>query len=241
MVCEHEWRPTTVEHFDECARCGSYHNRDAPPSSEVYGPDYWDGHPDRSSMEDQVFNVETHTEGGVTKNAYVLGLIDCRAHEQVIEVGCAPGSLLRRLKCEAEFGIVLGIEYRAEYAHQVRGLTGPDVGVWFGEFPTVTKCLNGGATDLLIALDVFEHSHEPEAFLAECARLLKPGGQMILMMPMALPLAHMEPRMFHPTEHVFLPTTLWLSRALTEAGFGRHDWGRWCNGHETVSAWRAAA
>lgn len=240
MVCEHEWKPTTVEHWDECARCGSYHNRDAPPTADVYGPDFWKGSPTQSSMEEQVYNVETHTEGGVTKNGYVLSLIDCTPGRVMLEIGCAPGSLLRRLQETYHFA-TFGNEYRWEYIDQVRKIAGDDHAYIGGPFPASSAGFATGSLDLVIALDVFEHSHDPEAFLAECARLLKTWGQLILMLPFAQPVHLMAPRMFHPTEHVFLPSTAWMGQALVRYGFPRHEWGRWCNGHETVSAWRAAA
>ena len=44
-------------------------------------------------------------------------------------------------------------------------------------------CLDGSSFDTIIMNDAFEHLADPEAVLAECMRLLKPGGRVFLNFP----------------------------------------------------------
>lgn len=52
--------------------------------------------------------------------------------------------------------------------------------------------LAGGCADIVLCTQVVEHLQQPAALLAECARLLRPGGQLVLSAPFWWPL-HEEP------------------------------------------------
>jgi SAM-dependent methyltransferase len=75
-----------------------------------------------------------------------------------------------------------------------------------------TVPLDDGSVDTILLTEVLEHLERPQDALAECARLLRPGGHVILTTPFSWPL-HEEPRDFYR----FSPHGL---RYLTEgAGF----------------------
>jgi SAM-dependent methyltransferase len=56
--------------------------------------------------------------------------------------------------------------------------------------------LDAGSIDTILLTEVLEHLERPLDALAECARLLRPGGHVILTTPFSWPL-HEEPRDFY--------------------------------------------
>ena len=77
--------------------------------------------------------------------------------------------------------------------------------------------LSDGSADAVLSTQVLEHVPDPAAYLAECRRLLRPGGKLVLS-------THGHWR-FHPH-----PTDFWrwtsqgLRKVVTEAGFDVVDW-----------------
>jgi len=72
--------------------------------------------------------------------------------------------------------------------------------------------LEDGYADTILITSVLEHLEEPKRAIAECRRLLKPGGHMILTAPFIWPL-HEQPRDFYR----YTPDS--LRYLLGEAGF----------------------
>ncbi|MCI0417991.1 MAG: class I SAM-dependent methyltransferase, partial [Acidobacteria bacterium] len=170
------------------------------------------------------------------KNEFVMNLIWTQDRSAALEIACAPGSLLKRLS--DQFDRVHGIEVDETYGPEIKALAGSKAELWFGYFHDISKSLFGPEHfSLIVGLDIFEHSHEPEAFLAECARLLKPDGQLLLMAPMvAIGSDPLPDRSFHPIEHVYIHSYENLFLLLCDAGFASIKNDRWCPGHETVTA-----
>ncbi len=86
----------------------------------------------------------------------------------------------------------------------------------------------GGAFDAILSYDVFEHVQDPERVLAECCRVLRPGGRLYAVFP----------SYWHPTEHHLglatrLPCLHWcfagrdLVRAYDDAIAARGDRAAW--------------
>lgn len=240
LSCQHRFTPCDVPDYEHCGLCGTYHSLKAPRPEEIYGKDYWSGKNGLSTFRDQNYNVEKHLERGLCKNEFVMNLIWTQDRSTALEIACAPGSLLRRLS--DQFENVTGIEVDSSYDKDIQDMAGLKAGLLFGYFPEVTKeVFLSQEFSLIVGLDIFEHSHDPEAFLAECARLLKPDGQILLMTPMvdfpewpkglALPA-----RFFHPIEHVYIHSYENLFHLLTDAGFAAVKADRWTLGHETITA-----
>jgi 2-polyprenyl-3-methyl-5-hydroxy-6-metoxy-1,4-benzoquinol methylase len=53
----------------------------------------------------------------------------------------------------------------------------------YGPFPAATQDLPDGSFDVVTAWAVFEHLHDPASAFAECARLLRPGGRLVIQVP----------------------------------------------------------
>jgi SAM-dependent methyltransferase len=66
-------------------------------------------------------------------------------------------------------------------ADEVKGL--PNVTAVEGELPQALAQLPDGAYDLVLCLSVLEHLWQPELMLAECHRLLAPGGVLLINVP----------------------------------------------------------
>ncbi len=249
-ACKHTYTPDSIHaNYETCRGCGTSHSTVAPTPELIYTADYWSHSKNHSTLQEQVFNVESHLENGISKNQFVLNLIDVEDRAAALEIGCAPGSLLKRLKFDAGFNAVSGIEVCAEWENELRCITDSPLSkrnwlhLHFGLFPHVTRDFVNWINffDLIVSCDCLEHSHEPEEFLAECARLLKPGGQLILMLPLISPNYEMPERMWNSEEHVFLHSVENISAMLYDAGFsvtGR-EWHQWTAGHECASARKA--
>lgn len=236
LPCSHQYEDCAQPLYERCQLCGTFHSQASAAPETIYGAGYWD-RPDHSSIRDQNYNVDVHREGGDTKNECVLRRIDGEDRSAALEIACAPGSLLRRLRNEAGFERVVGVEVDRAYEADIQAMSDGAAELLFGYFPAVTEDLPGGSFSLVVGLDIFEHAHEPARFVAECARLLKPGGQLILMLPLVgggdctLP-----ERFFYSAEHVFLHSMLHMEMLLGWAGFEELRFSGWTAGHEVVSA-----
>lgn len=236
MACEHHYVHSNHEGYLLCGFCRTYRSLQAVPVKDLYTADYWTHERGHSTLKEQAYNIDEFMVNGSSKAQFVIDRIEVEERGAALEIGCAPGRLLLLLKGIGRFRNVIGIEANRAYEKEIReiGCFGGDL--LFGFFPEVTLPGWVERFDYICALDVFEHSWEPEAFLEECYRLMKPGGQLFLMLPLAS--KDLEERFFHPSEHVFIHSQPNLLVMLTEAGFGGFKVDRWTNGHDTVSARR---
>jgi SAM-dependent methyltransferase len=95
----------------------------------------------------------------------------------VLDVGCATGSFLVALRSAG--WQVQGIEFNpqaADYARRRHGLEVVTGTLADGHFPD-------SQYDLVIFWDVLEHVHHPRQTLSEAARITKPGGWLLLVLP----------------------------------------------------------
>jgi len=85
----------------------------------------------------------------------------------------------------------------------------------------------GKRFDVVLALEVIEHVPDPDAFLAEAARLVAPGGALIL-------------STFNRTSRAFFLGILAAERVLRWVPPGTHDWRRFRRPSELAAALRRA-
>lgn len=230
MACGHEYAPCLVDGYEMCKICKTYHSLSAADPRELYSNDYWSGK--HSSIWEQVWNVDMEQINGVCKNRFVLDRIESN-RESCLDIGCAPGRLLYWLTYAARFKEVIGIDPGPPENIRLAGCFHGTL--LTGLFPEITKDLPKNKFDLITGLDVFEHTPFPEEFLEECHRLLKPGGQLLLMLPLADGLLGGS-NMFAPQEHIFIHSKDNMIGMLKTRKFNNWKFSRWTEGHDLVSS-----
>lgn len=234
MTCSHDYKPSPIKDYEQCSRCRTYHSQTAPDPKTIYSKDYWNG-TTRSTLRDQDYNISKHLENGLTKSEFLFNLIWTQDRSSALEIGCAPGTLLRMLKYEAGFERVVGVDIDRSCEEAIRDIGQHQGELRFGFFPAVFEKRKLECFSLILAVDVFEHVHEPEQFLKACHRLMKPDGQLLLMTPLID--LDLPKRFFDPIEHVFIHSKEHMIELCKDAGF-EPKFDQWTIGHDTVSARR---
>ncbi len=110
--------------------------------------------------------------------AAYLALAPFCAGAVVLDAGCGEGygaALLRRSAAR-----VIGLDYLPDVtAHAGRGY--PDVDVVQGDLQHLP--LRDGSLEAVANLQVVEHLHDQPGFVAECARVLRPAGTLLITTP----------------------------------------------------------
>jgi cyclopropane fatty-acyl-phospholipid synthase-like methyltransferase len=237
-ACAHDFVPSEHEQYEVCLSCGTYHSLAPADPMDCYTPDYWTNERGHSTLDEQAYNCDVLEIGGKTKNQSILDLIDADKRGAVLEIGCAPGSLLGRLKKDADFVMVDGVEVPWAWDKDIQRIAGCRVDLWHGVFPDVSARLCEGFYNLIVSCDTFEHSDRPEAFLEACERYLKLNGQLILMLPLAA--VDTPDRMWLASEHVYLHSLGNLRAMLEDAGLKLERVGQWAPGHDVICARRVS-
>lgn len=138
---------------------------------------------------------------------------------RVLEVGCGEGALLDDLKKRG--WSVEGQEVDENAAKHARQIYGLDVHV--GDL--VELALEAGRYDAIVMTHVLEHVHDPRALLAECRRLLAPGGRVVIATPNPNSYGHAKFgaswRGLEPPRHLHLFPPAAAARLAELAGFDK--------------------
>jgi 2-polyprenyl-6-hydroxyphenyl methylase/3-demethylubiquinone-9 3-methyltransferase len=141
---------------------------------------------------------------------------------RAVDVGCGAGLLaepLRRLGAE-----VTAIDATPETIAAARGHAegqGLEIDYRVGGVETLT-----GAFDLVTSMEVIEHVTDPKAFVTSLARLLAPGGLLILSTPNRT-----------STSRLLMVV---LAEGLGRIPKGTHDWQKFLTPEETCTLFRDA-
>jgi ribosomal protein S18 acetylase RimI-like enzyme len=190
------------EAYGRCAQCGSCVNRrPIRDLATLYGsPLYWHLVQEHAAVETR---ADLYRKDGRLQRW--LDLVERFGHEKqrVIEVGCAPGVLLAELNARGYH--CLGVEPDEATVQWIRKTF--SVEVVRGLFPDVPL----PACELFLALDVLEHSPDPEAFMRRVSELLQPAGVAIVQCPIDRygldpPMGEETELAFNEAEHLFIFT-----------------------------------
>jgi 2-polyprenyl-3-methyl-5-hydroxy-6-metoxy-1,4-benzoquinol methylase len=144
------------------------------------------------------------------------GLKNTKARPRFLDAGCATGALLARLRDRG--WEVTGVEIcgaEADYARRERGLDIKDKALEEAD-------LSAAGFEVIHGSHLIEHLNRPERFIARAARLLVPGGTLLITTPN---IAGFQARLFGAKwrsaifDHLYLFSVNTLSRLLVNNGF----------------------
>jgi SAM-dependent methyltransferase len=108
-----------------------------------------------------------------------------RRRGRLLDVGCGVGDLLAQMTQLGWQAEGVEIDPAVIEVCRARGLTVHKGTLYAQHFPD-------NHFDAVTAKHVVEHMHDPCAFLRECARILKPGGQLVMLTPNLDSLGHQK-------------------------------------------------
>lgn len=130
-----------------------------------------------------------------------------RSGDTVVDFGCGTGALLAKLEAGRRMGVEVNEPARARA--QERGL----------EMFAAASELPDAVADLVISNHALEHALHPLLELRELRRALKPGGQVVLWLPLDDWRAQKSARGNDKDNHLYGWTPLLLGNLLAEAGY----------------------
>jgi SAM-dependent methyltransferase len=125
--------------------------------------------------------------------------------DDVVDFGCGIGALLERLPAASKIGVEVSESARSEAA--ARGL----------RVVASTRELESDSTDVVISNHALEHTLAPLDELRDLARILRPGGKLVLWLPVDDWRTQRRPRS-DPNHHLYTWTPLLLANLLDETG-----------------------
>jgi SAM-dependent methyltransferase len=137
------------------------------------------------------------------------------AQPKVLDVGCATGALLEKLRDRGWACMGVEISPAADYARAERGLDVRRSSLEESRFPDAYF-------NLVLASHLIEHLNDPAAFVREAYRVLAPGGYFLVTTPN---IAGFQARLFRGRwrsaifDHLYLFSTRTLSALLRQSGF----------------------
>ncbi len=136
---------------------------------------------------------------------YRNGFLDDRSPGSLLDIGCGSGDFAANMRLQG--WSVRGTDADPEAAETVSRNHGFEVDV--GELTDLAY--PDESLDAVTSRHVIEHIREPETFLRECWRILKPGGRLVLVTPNVASLGHQIYREhwqgLEPPRHLFLYDT----------------------------------
>jgi len=175
----------------QCTQCGLMYTNPRPAEEEMgrfYPSEYYDHRKDITSPSAASDASKSGTLGAfyekLKRMKRQLRLLEkarrieqMRGRGKLLDVGCASGDFLAFMKQRGwdSQGVEVSPQM-CEYARTHYGLK-----VFNGHFQEAG--FEAGSFDIITFWSVLEHLHDPLATLREAARMLKPGGKVIVLVP----------------------------------------------------------
>jgi len=107
---------------------------------------------------------------------YLFNRFNLKQGEKLLDVGCGRGDFLEGFKAS-------GLEVAGLDREKPTFGTMKDVEVRYANIESESFPFEDNTFDVVFAKSVIEHIFDPENFMRECRRVLKPGGRIIMMTP----------------------------------------------------------
>ena len=134
-------------------------------------------------------------------------------HASVVDLGCGSGALLRRIAAAVRPARLAGVDVEPRAIALAReALPGADIVLADLDHPTAALDALQGTIDVAVCSEVLEHLEHPLEALRLAARLLRPGGTLVVTVP-AGPMNHFDRSIGHRTHYSIASLTGLLSSA----------------------------
>ena len=110
--------------------------------------------------------------------AATVARLPIRAGERVLDVGCGTGYLLARLQARCPDSDLVGLDLTPAMLDQAAGRLGAAATLLCGSGDALP--LPDASVDTVVSANVFHFFERPHAALAEMARVLRPGGRLVI-------------------------------------------------------------
>lgn len=220
----HTFIPSDKTGYEICTGCSSYHSICAMDRVALYENDYWDEKNGHSFFGDQIANLTQDFEEGFSKVGKIMSFIEKQG--PVLEIGCAPGVLLNRLRRKGYS--VWGVEPDKKLIPEIISVSGcKEDQILHGYFPEVK--LPNVKFDYIVAMDILEHIENTDEFIDAVYANLSNLGKLIIMLPLIKD-GQTRERDFVPHEHIWIWQFEYIKDYLVSK-FNGLAYDKWREGH----------
>ncbi len=134
---------------------------------------------DDSRLDVRYRTHQLYTVDPVDFGRWTLERLPWRGSEWVLDVGCGPGDLLRRMASQHKgWGKLLGLDPSPGMVAKASSM-GTGLPVWFAVGDAQALPVLAGSFDVVMARHMLYHVPDIDQAVAEAARVLRPGGRLL--------------------------------------------------------------